>query len=525
MRAMRICPIDAEQNFTVNYLFNSGYLSWVLCAYLLRVYGLFTVPLLSEPGALRFEPALDISQKDIQLFFQALADLCLLVSHGRFDHLLAYYAGVERACLSDITRPFPISSSGPYQSTSPPVDDRACKTFAFILHAISPEDVAQSLPLAVRTCYRPEQLKRLAKFFLKVGRLDPFPAVVLRFKVRSHKSTAWGVLIYTPLLAEDLLKLPVRQKNRLQEQWLELANNEGAEVVGLGGYSSVISRGGTTIKEQEQAQGLVLTTGSSLTALSTTQGILQAESHNLTGVKIAVAGARGAVGKLIVADLSRWCGKLILIGRPGTEASFRQDVLSYLCLQVLYGFEACTHDSVVARLTGWMAASSGDVSPDQGEDSYQDHARDLARKILQQQALVELGIEFSTQVQSGLVVDYLISATSEGKAFLDTGLLGAGATIIDVARPSDLVNSDGHVRVLEGGLVIQPERVIYGDRNITGTPAGVNLACLSETIALTLEGCSGHYSLGKSIRYHHAVRVQKIAQRHGFYPVSVPARS
>ncbi len=91
----------------------------------------------------------------------------------------------------------------------------------------------------------------------------------------------------------------------------------------------------------------------------------------------------------------------------------------------------------------------------------------------------------------------------------------------DIARPFDFICSkDSETNIFEGGLVNQPELVIYSDCNMVNTPVGVNLACLSETIALALDNADGHYSIGKTLDYNQAYTIFKLAQSHGFSPVT-----
>jgi hypothetical protein len=51
---------------------------------------------------------------------------------------------------------------------------------------------------------------------------------------------------------------------------------------------------------------------------------------------------------------------------------------------------------------------------------------------------------------------------------------------------------------------------------VLGYPPGVNLACLSESIVLALEGAKRHYSLGNRIDYREALAIFDAALKHGF---------
>ncbi len=55
---------------------------------------------------------------------------------------------------------------------------------------------------------------------------------------------------------------------------------------------------------------------------------------------------------------------------------------------------------------------------------------------------------------------------------------------------------------------------------MVNAPVGVNLACLSETIALALDNADGHYSIGKTLDYSQARIILELARTHGFSPVT-----
>ena len=120
--------------------------------------------------------------------------------------------------------------------------------------------------------------------------------------------------------------------------------------------------------------------------------------------------------------------------------------------------------------------------------------------------------------------DYILSATNDGKPFMKVGVFRPGTFVWDVARPFDFVSEPGDdsgVAVFEGGMVNQPEKVMFGDTNIAHHPAGINLACLSETIALCMEGVEHDYSLGSNIPYKQAREVYNLCLKHGFSHYSV----
>jgi len=68
--------------------------------------------------------------------------------------------------------------------------------------------------------------------------------------------------------------------------------------------------------------------------------------------------------------------------------------------------------------------------------------------------------------------------------------------------------------VIDGGMVDVPGSVDFHFN--FGFPPGKSYACMAETIALTLEGRFGDYTLGKHITREHVDEITAIAEKHGF---------
>ena len=521
MRSLQFRDDHAGYNYFIGFLQNSGALSWLLCSYLLANHRMLTMPLLSDPCSIRFEPPLNVAMSDIDDFFAAIERICLLIGHGRYDHLLAALvdkdmvaAGLAECQAIPVSEPLMMA---PLRSIEG--GRRRGKRFAFLMHVTSIPDLIRCMPLALRTHYSQQELERLATLVVEIGSLNFSGAVALEFAVGNDTVAANGVMIMSAISAEDMVKLSQAEKRNLITDWLDVAREHGAEVIGLGAYSSVITRGGATIVDI--CHDLTLTTGNSLTALATTHAISELSGHDLIGRTVCVIGARGSVGKLIVSDLAHFCDHLILVGRPGSANVMIHELLPILCGLAIEPQRSCLPGSVIDRLAGLARRSphaSGALTMTGAE---------LSDLILTDGSVAAFGIHVDDDAESALRrCDYVISATSEGKSFLNVDSLRPGSIAIDTARPFDFIVPPGsQVEVIEGGLVRQPHAVLYGDCNMVGCPAGINLACLSETIVLALSGASGHFSIGKSIGYGEARMIFNLALAHGFSPALVRNRA
>jgi predicted amino acid dehydrogenase len=121
----------------------------------------------------------------------------------------------------------------------------------------------------------------------------------------------------------------------------------------------------------------------------------------------------------------------------------------------------------------------------------------------------------------------ILSASGAASPVLDRAALSPGTLICDVARPFDAsshVRARGDLTVIDGGLVALPDPGLrLGRANLQGLPTGVQLACLSETMLLTLAGVRTDTGIGADISLATADRVAALATAHGF-ALAAPGR-
>jgi predicted amino acid dehydrogenase len=125
----------------------------------------------------------------------------------------------------------------------------------------------------------------------------------------------------------------------------------------------------------------------------------------------------------------------------------------------------------------------------------------------------------TTDLHSALVTaDIVITASSSGGGIIKPISLRSGAVVCDVALPHDcsreIVEMRNDVLVIEGGLVEVPGWVKFGTD--FGYPPKIALACMAETMILTLEGRFENYSLGRRIEIEKVMEIQSLAKKHGF---------
>jgi acetylornithine/succinyldiaminopimelate/putrescine aminotransferase/predicted amino acid dehydrogenase len=521
MRGLELRDPAAGANVTANFCRNSGALAYIVCGYLLHRHAIFTMPLLSQPCSIRFEPPLDVSHEDIDHFFLAVTEVCDLLQNGRYDILFSHLIGKNPASCPAPEIRFPVSELPDLAQTV----DAHCtlikgKKFAFLIHGTSMADNIRSFPYAMRVNYSQDELDLVCRHLMEIAAIDFAPAIGVEFGVRSASAYANGMLIFTPLGPKEMMALPRQEKLNLMQQYLDIAKREKVEVIGLGAYTSVISRGGEMLLPL--IGNAIVTTGNSLTALSTVESIKSLGQQALASQHVAaVIGARGSVGRLVVKALAHSYGHIVLVGRPGAEQGMLNTVVPDLFQLAVWTEDSILPGSVFDKIRHWVMAHgmSLPTSAPMHDNHLMQQINALALKALAQKDHFQFGVRADNASAATLAeADCIVSATSAGKPFLRTLNLKPNAIVFDTARPFDFYR-DGLHPIYEGGLVRQPQTLNYSDCNMVGTPPGVNLACLSETIALALERVETHQSLGKNIDYHNAKQVLSIARRHGFEPV------
>ena len=150
--------------------------------------------------------------------------------------------------------------------------------------------------------------------------IKPYPFGELAVQ-SADGSRAEGELIALPQLPSELLALPDDEAVALVQSAVDLAADRGAKVVGLAGFSSIVTYGGLALRAPE---GVRVTSGNSYTAWVALRALeIGCAKHGipLAHSAVAVVGATGAIGHALSLLCAEQAGELILIGNPHVEAS------------------------------------------------------------------------------------------------------------------------------------------------------------------------------------------------------------
>jgi acetylornithine/succinyldiaminopimelate/putrescine aminotransferase/predicted amino acid dehydrogenase len=496
-------------NIITSFLHNADVFSYLICGYLLNERRILCMPFLGGAyGSIRFEPSLIINREQLGYYLKSVSEICEIIKNQRYDILMGYL--IERKFDdNNIHIPFLTKSLGN------PVNhcDKKQHKFAFFIHSTSIQDTIRVLPPSVRGNFSQEELMALSAWVIDVSSIDPTAVRTNEISMKSKTGTVVsGVLVASPIGAQEMMKLPKLERQKLIEDYIDEAGD--ADVIGLGAYTSVVTRAGKDIEHQPYH----FTTGNSFTALSTAEAVKEKVGTVITEKSISIIGAKGTVGRLAFLELSQYFCRVNLVGNPKSGTiGLKQTVVECMVELLENGYDGLLGSSVASFKTLLISMN---INIDLAIENLKSDGIDYLDRIEKQAEYLGLLFPFfmTTDIKEVAAdTDYVFSATSEGKPFISTNIFSAGTVIYDVARPFDFVD-DGSldVEVIEGGIVNQPEAVMFSDSNLAGNVAGVNLACLSETIALTMEGIDHNYSIGQKILYQEARFVYEICVKHGF---------
>ncbi|PRX31682.1 putative amino acid dehydrogenase [Orenia metallireducens] len=328
------------------------------------------------------------------------------------------------------------------------------KKFGFIIHPLDVSDIARKFP--VSRFFSDRLLEKMLK-------------VVPAFKashitgIESVKGVkAEGYFVCCPLTARQMIELPTEEVIEKIIDAGRKAEELGAEIVGLGAFTSVVGDKGLTVA---QNLNIPVTTGNSYTVATALEGIRLASDImgiNMGKSNILIVGATGSIGKACSKILARDNKYLMLVAR-------REERLKELADELRTGYNV----------------------------------------------QVETGIDLNKLLPEA---DIVVTVSSSVDSLIDVSLLKSGAIVCDIARPRDVAEEIALKRddilVIDGGIVEVPGEVEF---NLNfGFPKGTSYACMAETMILSLEGRYENYSLGAELDLEKIIEISNLADKHGF---------
>lgn len=504
-------------SYDMSYLADSGGFTALLAGYLLNVCGIRLAPFLNDSMTLRLEPSLTISYQQIDDMLQALDNLCHVLACHDYVHLYRYLLG-------DNARPSRIvdyrGMTRKTKSSALGNGEKPSRKFAFVIHYPGPEDVVLNNP-SFRELNRDELYR-----FLQWQSYTEDPAIVCHMPaIRSHTGViAEGWLIGVPLGGREIMAMPAKEASQMVADAVDLGRDLGAEIVGLGALTSVVTRGGHNVL----GRNVAITSGNSLTTLMAIEALmLGARKMHIpeSEARVAVVGATGSIGRACALLLAQEVKDMVLFGNARHAVSSRNR-LNSLAQDILRQAQDGWAEGKHTGMSEWISDAIKTLAREESPKA-QDYLETLQGKHLDLPLLQEicdyLNVNIPLRISLNLDEDLpqcnlVVAASNSPEYILFPHHFQPGAVVCDVARPADVAPEvaicRNDVLILEGGLVQYPDQVNFGPN--FGYRDGVGLGCLSETILLAMEGEGKNYSIGTKLPLEDIEHLRSLGHKHGF---------
>jgi acetylornithine/succinyldiaminopimelate/putrescine aminotransferase/predicted amino acid dehydrogenase len=470
-------------------------------AYLFNAHRIVTAPAFNSSHTLRLQPPYTVGRGEIDRAVGAIDCLCDALSRRDYHHLFETFLGKSsRVAKGGKKYPKPeslqLAPARDYDRSNPG------SQFTFVVHYMYEQDFINADPSFEQ--FSTEEMAELRKWSSEVG-----PGFVHHIEGVESKTgrVSEGWLMFLPMIPRDMVQLGRKDVLRILEKAKHMAARRGSSVVGLGGFTSIVSSGGSALV----GDGAWITSGNTLTSVLAVAGIEEITRHvgmDLSRASVAVVGATGAIGRLVSLMLSGLVGSLRLVGNASNaDALDRCEAIADEIYTHLLAGGASADDAA-----GELArALRRDIAAAREESGNGDAAAAVRRVYKTPPVLCTTNLDVALGD-----VDIVVAATNSDTAVIQAYHLRDWSIVCDVARPpnvSDDVGRASNTLVFDGGLVELPDPVEFG---VMGLPPGVCWGCLGETILLALESAQQDHSIGQVLSLEEAAYINEIAHKHGF---------
>jgi len=309
--------------------------------------------------------------------------------------------------------------------------------FAFLVHPRNVTDVYRKYPIS----------KFLPRSILESLLTLYWPVVITKITgliSQRKKEAVEGYIISIPLTARQMIENRALALKKITRA-IMLAKKLGVRLIGLGGLTSSVTRGGQDILH---INGIGITTGHAYTAHNIRQNLLELISifeFNREKIILAIVGAGGSIGST----------SAILAAHSG--------IRNFILI---------------------------DVSRKNNRIS--DTLNSLTR------INPNIDVFISHKISDIKNADIVIAATNAPEALIKSDDLKSGAIVLDDAQPSDVdpeVLKREDVLVVEAGVVHTPNIHNHFDFNLKSK--NDNFCCLAEVLILASQEFRSHYIINR----------------------------
>lgn len=445
-------PLDSRSHI-LRMISKQKHLGYMAAAYLLNVHDIRIAPTLSNPFTLRIEPSAYIEMADLRRFIRAIEMLCQALKAGDTVHLMGFQAGLKERAIVDYS-----ASPRPYKKEPP----RTPRRVAFLGHLLLDEHAALMEPWL--SVLETEDLQAYLDKMSKLGE----PLIIDQINVRSRTGeevhlSFIGLLLTARQIVNAMQSHDYRWIMEKIETATQMSRDEGCQVIGFGGYTSIISGNCNRIK----TSGIRKTTGNSLTVGMGVEAMKRAAQDmgfELSQARLAVVGATGNIASIYAALMAPSVAEVNLFVRNLASSKL---------------------NSVLKEI---------------------------------RQAAPQTPVKIFDSLEALSRCELIVSASNAPEPLIYPHHLAAGPVVIcDISLPPDVSEEvrveRPDVLVVQGGVVLLPDN---DDFSVGGIflPEGHVFACMGETLLMGLEsdfaGSSGRVTAAG------VETAMAIAERHGF---------
>ena len=514
MRGLHLKPLCDTQSYVSTFFWHSGLIAYAASAWLFRKRNLLALPCFSMTSCLRLQPPLTSDRAFVD---SAISSLRALAQMLRSDTgYLSLIAPIE----AKIDHQVPMRVAPTLAKPAVKKTAKLSRRLQFNMHPLHDRSYMNSLPRGVEHLNYGD-----SRLFDK--RVTELSKIVSGFAAECYElpemdfdgTNVGGRLFGINLTADQMLAQTPVERARTLGIIAKSATEYQADVVGLGAFTSIISRGGFLLRKLDAA----VTAGSSLTAVSAVEAAMSKPAL-VTPAHFGVVGANGGVGML--------CWQMLLLAATKT-ANISSIGLFYNPHNPLALAELAK--SVKRCVSGWQhlpQCALGSV-----EINALCEVQTLAKPYFSMSDPRQALAGFAAAIAEVLGKDLIVISPSNDAAALrrvDRFLLATNSTqnldslylhannalLYDIGMPATvdpaMLKSSGSTSVT-AGLVRASTPWEFGRGNIVDLPPGVMLGCFGETLTLAATD-PGAAPAGALIRLDEAMRVGELARSIGFAP-------
>ncbi|MBT7693550.1 MAG: hypothetical protein HN750_16265, partial [Gemmatimonadales bacterium] len=502
---------------------SQGFLGFCLAGHLLFESRIRVLPTLSHPETLRLQPSAFITDEQIDTFLEAVDHVCAILERDRGDQLIGFLCadeGVRFAKAEETVKGSTSARSARIARIRPTRPQRAsvippyAGRVAFLGHFIRPGHLRHWDP-----GLGDFDDDALARFVDRTHRLlEPYVSdgAIIESVVGERVHMSFIGIPITPMQIHRAFENGnIRWVEEKILEGVRLGRRQGASLVGMGGYTSILTGQGTRVSEDRVG----ITSGNAMTVAMGVEALIRTAKDvkiDLSTARLGALGATGNICSLYAQMMAELVPKIALIGRPHMESRLRR-----VAGEVYFETYKVVRRAGDKKLRGLAKVL-------QGTETF--------KQVLSAEAdLDRIGTSIYNWISNEMGDDAPITIHSDPSGLKDCNLivaassfpgpvifpqhLGPGPRVIcDLALPEDtspeVLAQRPDVKVIRGGIVKLPNNP---DLELAGVPLepGCVFACMAETLLLGLSRINEHFSWGR-VTKPHVEAIRDLATYHGF---------